>query len=1463
MNKKLFYLPAIFIFFFQSLLHSEGLNEYIRFFSSFPSRMPGTEGHRQSADFIETKFREAGLKKVKREEFKTVIPVEKYAYITVDNKKIDIHCLWPNLVRTSTVPPEGIRGKLIYGGNGDLRNLTGKDIEGNIIVLDFDTGDRWQTLAMLGAKAFIFTEQGDITRIQAEQKFVGIPVDIPRFYAHKNSQAIIELAKKEKEVSLFARMDWESVTDYNIYGYIEGRDKKLKEDIIILQSYYDSVSVVPAIASGASSASGIATLLDIMDYFSANPPARTVMFLATSSHFQTRTGINEFIQRHLRQEPLFRKKIAKEDIINIKLFIGLDLSDGSDSLGIWHNSYDFYTQRVFAPYGRKFMEYGERVSRYLGYNPESSLVNGISPERGIIWQTFLPEKIRTDGEQVLTAGNPSLSFVTVNDGRWRIDTPCDNYEYLNLENIARQSRFLKELLKTAINDPDLFPEIEFGLIKDRFCTLNAKIVTFDPTKSFVPSEPVVNALVVPRISPRPETGIFGKTSMGVRNTLIGMADDRGRAIFSSLSQGDEIVLSAFYIDRDSGEIMLSPDLGVGGAGQYPVNLKMDYKEKDWMIVLFESKTISLTGLIDPQYLVQLDKIEVLDMANSVPSEYGYYLQYPDFIPFVWSSYSEPLGCVFAKPHMKVKILGQAGPLGKRLLLLNSEEGSKEKAEGLGFDVSSTPAIYNIPYQAARDMIILDTYRRESFEKFGIKNERLAELQNESRRLLKLAEEAREKKEWYEFLKYSRQSQAIESRAYPDVKNTANDVVKGVIFYFMLLLPFAFFGERLLFNFVKLEKRIAGTFGIFLVIYWIMRLVHPAFRLTNAPEVILLSFIVLALSLIVLSIVASKFEEQMKQLKMESSKVYETDVGRITATATAFSLGVANMKRRPIRTMLTAITLILLTFTVLSFTSIKSYMKYNQIVRPYRPVYQGILLRDRSWSPLMTTALEYTENEFSGKGVIAPRAWFVLDELGYRTAIEIKYGGNTTLTSGLLGLSPQEITPVKNAIVKGEWFNDMYEKSVLISEKAAKELRLTEGDIGNARIWIYGKEFLLKGIFNEKVLNGIKDLDDERITPADFSVLPEREVAKIKMEKTAQVFTSQAKLESFIHTEAENIAIIPFGTLMNMKGTLQSIAVRFNDNVEGKGLVESFISKLAVIIFAGLGEKTYVYSSMGLTSFSGISNLIIPILIAALIVLNTMLGAVYERIREIGTYSAVGLAPVHISSLFLAESMVYAVMGAVAGYLLGQVVVKFLMVTGMLKGLVLNYSSLSAVFATIIIFITVLLSTLYPARKAAQMAVPDVTRKWILPEPKGDNWEFEFPFTVAEVEVLGLATFLTDYFNSYQDVSLGNFYTGGATLNYEKLPSGKNKYIIETNIWLAPFDLGVSQRLKVIMEPMGQYEFYTINLMMVRTSGESTDWKRLNRRFLDGIRKQFLIWRTVSGDVKREYARQGKEILKLV
>ena len=64
---------------------------------------------------------------------------------------------------------------------------------------------------------------------------------------------------------------------------------------------------------------------------------------------------------------------------------------------------------------------------------------------------------------------------------------------------------------------------------------------------------------------------------------------------------------------------------------------------------------------------------------------------------------------------------------------------------------------------------------------------------------------------------------------------------------------------------------------------------------------------------------------------------------------------------------------------------------------------------------------------------------------------------------------------------------------------------------------------------------------------------------------------------------------------------------------------------------------------------------VPLLIAALIVFNTMLGSVYERTPEIATFNSVGLAPNHVAWLFVAEAAAFATLGGVGGYLVAQVV----------------------------------------------------------------------------------------------------------------------------------------------------------------------------------------------------------------
>ena len=106
---------------------------------------------------------------------------------------------------------------------------------------------------------------------------------------------------------------------------------------------------------------------------------------------------------------------------------------------------------------------------------------------------------------------------------------------------------------------------------------------------------------------------------------------------------------------------------------------------------------------------------------------------------------------------------------------------------------------------------------------------------------------------------------------------------------------------------------------------------------------------------------------------------------------------------------------------------------------------------------------------------------------------------------------------------------------------------------------------------------------------------------------------------------------------------------------------------------------------------------------------------------------------------------------------------------------------------------------------------------------------------------------------------GTFYTDGAELSREQMPKGEG-YLIDMNIWLAPFDLGVSQHVTVRALPENEHNIYSVGLQIKRLSGEDASWRRVNQRFMNVIRKQFLIWRTVDAEAKDNYREQGAEIL---
>lgn len=122
------------------------------------------------------------------------------------------------------------------------------------------------------------------------------------------------------------------------------------------------------------------------------------------------------------------------------------------------------------------------------------------------------------------------------------------------------------------------------------------------------------------------------------------------------------------------------------------------------------------------------------------------------------------------------------------------------------------------------------------------------------------------------------------------------------------------------------------------------------------------------------------------------------------------------------------------------------------------------------------------------------------------------------------------------------------------------------------------------------------------------------------------------------------------------------------------------------------------------------------------------------------------------------------------------------------------------------------------------------------------------------------TYLTKVFESYEEGSLGAFVTENVKLTSVKDDQGTLRYQISMMTWLAPYDLGISQKVSLSAAPAeNEHALYAVWVDIHRESGDVASWKRINRRFLSVLRKRFLVWRTLSQQLKDEYAATGRKL----
>ena len=330
---------------------------------------------------------------------------------------------------------------------------------------------------------------------------------------------------------------------------------------------------------------------------------------------------------------------------------------------------------------------------------------------------------------------------------------------------------------------------------------------------------------------------------------------------------------------------------------------------------------------------------------------------------------------------------------------------------------------------------------------------------------------------------------------------------------------------------------------------------------------------------------------------------------------------------------------------------------------------------------------------------------------------------------------------------------------------AKALGKVEKAISHTpEIEAYSKRIKFGGMFSNFVettnvrLNGVYPEDEIKTAPLFLSRIREGE----KTIKPGEILVPELLAKGMKVKVGDTVVIIATnrdgsvnGKQFQVGGILESVTgpggrdgyIHIDDAAEVLRMDTPEISEIAIrlknfdelqSVFGGLKDKLgselnkqgkpafEVHTWQKLSPFYNIARMIdvmtffIKLMLIAIVlvsIMNVMVTAVYERIREIGTIAAIGTLPGKIVAMFLVEGFSLGLFGALIGGVLGVGIISVLNAAeltfnfGRQKGLILSPSvNLQDILTiSIIVIIISVLASLQPAYKASRMNPIDALR----------------------------------------------------------------------------------------------------------------------------------------------------------
>ncbi|MCD6469380.1 FtsX-like permease family protein [Candidatus Bathyarchaeota archaeon] len=1465
------------------------IKSHVAKLSSFQTRLTGYEGCVAASNYIEEKLLEIGLK-VKRHSYPVLVPVDQGTNVTLLPQGItyEAYALWPNGIQTCPIPPEGIEGRIIYVGKGRLADFDGLNVTDSIVLMDFNSQENWLNAAKLGAKAVIFIEPYETIRTEALQKFILTPLHFPRIYLPRNEGLnLLKMIQggQVTRVRIKSRMLWQQRTADNLIAVIQGQE--LPDEIIIVGAYYDSWSVVPKLSPGAEEAISPAVLLELAELLHKYPPKRTVWLVFYSGHWQALSGARYFVEDYYFQNQTYATGTKK-----ILMHIGVQLSSDSDTLSFVMPG-DFYGQPLSEkPWGLDdiyrlfFREWIPVLSEKLSYDFSYHFQDA---------QTLLiAESDFFDSEASSVAGIASFTFYSTNALRLRVGTPFDTVEKISWTNLKPQilftscaiaalanQNFEKSYLYKYWQTPKRVSQGEFigsdyGPGWAGFANLIGRVEEFNLTSGFY--QPVPKALVeVIRISE--EHGWY-RNRFNPFTHILTLADENGEFRIPGVSAW---TVTGYYcvfgwlIDPSNGSIVYAPDLGTYGAGGLTLtgynflDINIDRATMFVKTIVFRCKSVVLFDVINPLLMrqnrralhfysndVELPPISLAIndfTSHSSPMSYG--LITP-------RETGDNLAMLFITPETRFEVLlTTTTPENPRVplptgILINASE---TRPEGSGYS-PNIGAIKWTGFKFLRDLIYLDDLRIARIKDYRM-------LTPSARKYIRLARTYFEKAlEELNRMQYSKAYDYLivawnfEANAYREIRGVTQDLINASIVFCSLIIPFAIIFERLISSTSGL-KRFLVILGLIICFVLMAAILHPGFALASNTAAAILGLSVLVIGVPLIAIIFSNLSKYAKQIRSKVLGAHFAEIARSEAIMSAISTGISNLRKRSLRTILNLLTISIIIFSLVSFTSASSFTLPRGHPLTTKAPYPGMMLRQRfGMTPFSPQILSLLSTLLGSEAVICPRAWAYppapgesgtytgswtagIGSLGWQQisvsqfpALIFGPNGTKSPIRALLGLLPEEdkVTGISRALIPGSrWFvkGDMF--TCILSQETQSRLKVEIGDTIN----IMGLKLQIIGVADTKMLEGIYDLSGDTLAPID----PVRPMGAAEL-----IYSPLAW---------DYVMIVPFELAYNIfNGRINTIAVRTENATRVKEVVNNLVmgtyEHLEIFMSTEEGD-VLVYRRGKEFAFKRAQMMIFPIIIGGLTILTTLIGSVMERSREIAVYSTIGLSPLHVTGMFLAESLTYAILGSIFGYLSGLAGIRMLLLFQYVpEEMTVNFSSSFVWVAIGFSMLLVLLSSVFPAWKAGLMVTPSLERKWeIKTKPLGDEWFIPTPFVSTEKEVDGVLRYLSEFLEIYTSRDMKVFYLRDKEIRENLAAENPYKELV-AEVALAPWDSGTIQKvfIRAIQQEKKKGWVYQIHLKFI--GGDRNVWINRNHAFVDIIRKQFLMWRGLKEEEKKKY-----------